>query len=382
MNSKKISKREFLKQCAWCGGGLILGLNALDAKAFRNSKGIVPIDIWKWNKLAHYYTKTDKGPQCGLCPNACIVPKGEKSLCKTRVSFEGDLYSVCYGNPCTVGVDPVEKKPLNHFLPGKKAFSVATAGCNFTCLNCQNYQISQVSPFETDNYDLFPAETVAAAQKNSCPCIAYTYSEPVVFYEYMYDTAKLARAKGIKNILVSNGYIKEKPLRDLCAYIDAANINLKIFDDATYVKLNGGHMQTVLNTLKILKEEGVWLEITNLVIPQWTDNMDTITHMCDWLVTNGFQDRPLHFSRFFPMYKLTALPTTPESTLNKAREIAMNAGMKYVYIGNLAGSEGQNTYCPSCKKMLVERRGQTVYSNQIKDGKCSYCGTLIAGVWQ
>ena len=381
MAKQKITKREFLKQCLLYGGGLALGLQGWDAKAFRNASGVVPIDIWKWNKLAHYYTRTEKGPQCNLCPNACIVPEGTQSRCHTRVSYKGDLYSVTYGNPCTVGVDPVEKKPLYHFLPEHKAFSVATAGCNYTCLNCQNWQISQVGPFDTENYDLFPEQTVAAALKNNCTCIAFTYSEPVVFYEYVFDTSKLARAKGLKSLLISNGSINEKPLRDLCTYIDAANINLKSFKDDIYIKLNGGRLNTVLNTLKILKEEGVWLEITNLVIPQWTDDMDMIGEMCAWLVKNGFQNHPLHFSRFQPIYKLTSLAATSETVLNQARQIALSAGMKYVYIGNLAGSEGQNTYCPSCKKLLIERRGFKIYTNHLKSGKCEFCGTTIPGVW-
>jgi pyruvate formate lyase activating enzyme len=380
MESKKINKREFIRQCAFGMGELAL-LSSLDVRAFHNIKRLAPVDIWKWHKLAQYYTKTDKGPQCGLCPNACIVPSGEKSLCKTRINYEGNLYSVCYGNPCTVGVDPIEKKPLFHFLPGKKAFSVATAGCNFTCMNCQNWQISQVSPFETDNYDLMPAETVDQAIKNGCQCVAYTYSEPIVFYEYVYDTSKLAHEKGLKTLLISNGYINETPLKDLCKHIDAANINLKSFKDSIYLKLNRGKLNTILNTLKTIKGEGVWLEITNLVIPQWTDDMDMIGEMCSWLVNNGFSDQPLHFSRFYPMYKLTALPSTAESVLNQARKIAMDAGMKYVYIGNIPGSEAQNTYCPSCKKMLLERRGYTIVTNNMNAGNCSFCSTKINGVW-
>jgi pyruvate formate lyase activating enzyme len=382
MGKEKISKREFLKQCALGAGGVALGLNAIDIRSFSNSKGIVPVDIWKWHKLATYYTKTEIGVQCKLCPNEHYILPGEKSPCRSRVNYKGDLYSVGYGNPCTVNVDPIEKKPLLHFLPQTKAFSLAVAGCTFSCLNCQNWQISQVSPFETDNYDLMPGETVAAAIKNACPSIAFTYSEPTTFYEYAYDTSKLAHEKGLKNLWISNGYINEKPLRDLCAYIDAANINLKSFKDEIYMKLNGGKLNTILNTLKTFKEEGVWLEITNLVIPQWTDDLDMIREMCAWLVKNGFQDQPLHFSRFFPLYKLTSLPSTPESVLNQARQIAMDAGMKYVYIGNVPGSEAQHTYCPSCKKIVIERRGYTIITKNLKDGACGSCGTKINGVWQ
>lgn len=385
-SSQKISKRQFIKTCALCTGVLALGLHNTSLRASSASKKTTlmkpPVDIWKWNKKAHYYTKTDKGPQCGLCPNACIVPENGKSICNTRVNYQGDLYSIAYGNPCSINTDPIEKKPLYHFYPQSKAFSLATAGCNFTCLNCQNWQISQVSPFETENYDLMPADVLSHALKNNCKSIAYTYAEPVVFYEYVYDTSKLARAQGIKNIFISNGYINEKPLRDLCKYLDAANINLKSFTDEIYRKLNGGSLKPVMNALKIFHQEGVWLEITNLVVPAWTDNFDMIKKMCDWLYDAGLYNCPLHFSRFFPMYKLTQLPSTPVESLNKAREIALNAGIKYVYVGNVPGTEFDDTYCPSCKKMLIQRKGYTVLSNNIKNGKCAYCNESIHGVWQ
>jgi pyruvate formate lyase activating enzyme len=382
MGKEKISKREFIKRCAFGAGVLALGLDSLDARAFRNGKGVVPVDIWKWHKLAQYYTKTKDGIQCDLCPNLHVLQEGDRSPCRSRTVYKGDLYSVGYGDPCTVNIDPIEKKPLLHFHPATTAYSLAVAGCTFSCLNCQNWQISQVSPFDTENYDLMPAETVAAAIKNNCPNIAFTYSEPTTFYEYMFDTSKLSHEKGLKNLYISNGYINEKPLRDLCKYIDAANINLKSFKEDIYKKLNGGHLANIQNTLKVLKEEGVWLEITNLVIPQWTDNMTMITEMCAWLVKSGLQDQPLHFSRFVPLYKLTSLPTTPESVLNQARKIAMDAGMKYVYIGNVPGSEAQHTYCPSCKKKVVERRGYTIVSNNIKNGNCGFCGKKISGVWE
>jgi len=208
--------------------------------------------------------------------------------------------------------------------------------------------------------DLLPPRVVEEAAKSGCKSIAYTYSEPVTFYEYTYDTSKIARSKGIKNILVSAGHIHEAPLRELARFIDAANINLKSFSEDIYLKLNGGSLQTVLNTLKILKEMKVWLEITNLVVPTWTDNFSMIEQMCKWLVTNGFANNPLHFSRFHPQYKLTQLPATPLSTLTKSREIALKAGLKYVYIGNAPGLQAENTYCPKCKKLLVSRHGYAV----------------------
>ncbi|MEI6124163.1 MAG: AmmeMemoRadiSam system radical SAM enzyme [Bacteroidota bacterium] len=381
---KTITKREFIKICAICTGALALGLSDFEVFADPSKKTMMkaPVDIWKWNTKAHYFELTEKGMMCKLCPNACIIKPGVTGICKTRVLFKDELYAINYGNPCSINTDPIEKKPLYHFLPQTTALSLATAGCNYTCLNCQNWQISQVSPFETDNYDLMSADIVAYALKNNCKSIAYTYTEPITFYEYVYDTSVLAHQSGLKTVFISNGSINETPLRALCKYIDAANINLKSFSEDTYRKLNGGMLKTVMNSLKVFKEEGVWLEITNLVIPTWTDNMDMIKRMCDWLYTAGLQDCPLHFSRFMPMYKLTQVPSTPVETLNKAREIAMNAGIKYVYVGNVPGTTFDDTYCPKCKKVVLERKGYTQISNNIKNGKCGYCGETIHGVWK
>jgi pyruvate formate lyase activating enzyme len=278
-------------------------------------------------------------------------------------------------------VDPIEKKPFFHFLPGSRSFSIATAGCNFSCLNCQNWSISQSSPKETHNFDLMPAKVVDQTSAGNCRSIAYTYSEPVTFYEYVYDTSLIARQKGIKNVLVSNGFINEIPLRKLCSVIDGATIDLKSFDDSTYLKLNAGSLQPVLNALKIYKQEGVWLEISNLVIPNWSDNMDMINKMCDWLFRNGFQDTPLHFLRFQPLYKLNQLPATPIPVLEKAKEVALNAGIKFAYIGNIPGNEAISTNCPRCKKMIVERKGYTIVNNHLKNGTCGFCGEKIPGIW-
>jgi pyruvate formate lyase activating enzyme len=306
---------------------------------------------------------------------------GETTLCRNRVNYKGKLYTIAYGNPCAMHVDPIEKKPLYHFLPGTRSFSIATAGCNLACLNCQNWSISQASPKETRNYSLMPEKVTEQAVSNNCRSISYTYSEPITFYEYVYDSSVIARRSGIKNVLVSNGYINEKPLHDLCQVMDAANIDLKSFDENIYSKLNAGKLQPVLNSLKIFKQEGVWLEITNLVIPGWTDNLEMIRKMCDWLYQNDFQDTPLHFSRFQPLYKLNHLPPTPVAVLEKAKAIALNAGLKFVYIGNVSGSSAISTICPKCKKALVERNGFSIVNNAIKNGNCSFCGTKIPGRW-
>jgi pyruvate formate lyase activating enzyme len=301
--------------------------------------------------------------------------------CRNRLNYQGKLYSIAYGNPCAVHIDPIEKKPFFHFLPSTRAFSIAVAGCNFRCLNCQNWQISQVSPNETDNEEMMPADVVAQCQQSRCESIAYTYSEPITFYEYAYDTAKLARKKNIRNLWKSNGYINEQPLRTLCKVIDAANIDLKCFDDAVYAKLSGGRLEPVLRTLKVMKEEGVWLEITNLVVPSWSDDLNMIKRMCEWLYTNGLYDCPLHFSRFNPLYKLTQLPVTPVSALEQAREIALAAGLRYVYIGNVPGQKAENTYCHQCRKLIIERKGFTILRNHISKNRCAFCQESIPGVW-
>jgi len=383
-HKKTISKREFIKICAICSGAIAIGLSDFELFAEESKKAAMkpPVDIWKWNTKAHYFETTDKGVKCTLCPNACIIKPNATGICKTRVTYKDELYAINYGNPCSINTDPIEKKPLYHFLPQTTALSMATAGCNFTCMNCQNWQISQVSPFDTENFDLMPKDIIAYAKKNNCQSIAFTYTEPITFYEYVYDTSVLAHENGLKTVFISNGSINETPLRALCKHIDAANINLKSFSEDIYRKLNGGMLKTVMNSLKVFKEEGVWLEITNLVIPNWTDDMDMIKRMCDWLYSSGLQDCPLHFSRFFPMYKLTQEPSTPVETLNKAREIALNAGIKYVYIGNVPGTSFDDTYCPKCKKVLVQRKGYTQLSNHISNGKCGYCGETIHGVWK
>ncbi|MCX6282998.1 MAG: AmmeMemoRadiSam system radical SAM enzyme [Bacteroidetes bacterium] len=354
------------------------------AKKLSDMNAVVPPPTGgpgKYSRESLYYVLTPKGVKCQLCPNQCVLKDGQEGLCRNHVAYGEKLYSIAFGNPCSVHIDPIEKKPLFHYLPSSESFSIATAGCTLACLNCQNWEISQVSPRTTKNVEMYPAQVVQEAASNGCKTIAYTYSEPLSFYEYTYETSKLARARGLKNLLISNGYINEKPLRELAKCLDAANINLKSFREDIYAKLNGGSLEPILRTLKILKEEGVWLEITNLIVPGWTDKMDMVKEMCEWLVENGFSDYPLHFSRFFPLYKLTSIPYTPLSTLEQAYNIARKAGINYVYIGNVPGTDYENTYCPKCRKLSVERRGFTVTANNIKNGNCGFCSTRINGIW-
>ena len=372
---KSISKRQFIKTgLAGACGIYCLGIGKAESSS--NTNG-----LWKFSREGMFYTVTPRGVRCEICPNMCHLRPNEISTCNNRINSNGKLFSIAYGNPCAVHIDPIEKKPLLHFHPTTSIFSLATAGCNFVCLNCQNWEISQTSPYKTKNTELFPREAVEKCIENKCPSIAYTYSEPISFYEYMFDTSKIAHEMGIMNVLVSNGYINEAPLKKLVPYLDASNIDLKSFSDDIYLRLNAGQLQPVLNALKILKDSGVWLEITNLIVPSWTDDFDMIRRMCEWLAGNGFANFPLHFSRFHPTFKLTQLPETPLQTLIKAREIAIDSGCNYVYIGNVPGKTYENTYCPKCKSLIVERRGFTILSNRMKNGTCLTCGRTIEGRW-
>jgi pyruvate formate lyase activating enzyme len=370
-----ISKREFLKKSALLSTGFV----CLPYRQIFGESVSAPKDIYK--RIAMYQEETARGIMCRICPNECVLKEGELSKCNNRKVHDSKLYTLAYGNPCAANVDPVEKKPLYHFLPGSRAYSIATAGCNLVCLNCQNWAISQTSPDKTRNFDLSPADVVRECKASGCRSIAYTYSEPTTFYEYVFETATLARKEGIKNIVKSNGYINPEPLKNLCSVIDAANIDLKAITESTYLKLTGGKLQPVLDSLKVYKDMGIWLEVTNLVVPTWTDNLDEIRTLCKWLSDNGFKKTPIHFSRFYPIYKLEQLPPTPIDVLNKAAAIATEEGLIYVYTGNAPGNELSDTVCPSCKTTLVRRQGFRVMSNTLSGNKCSKCGNIIDGVW-
>ena len=384
-DTRILTKREFMRLCCLGAGGCALGVSVARswtgsrrAVAFLSMEGEGPD---RWSKEAMFYETRGDAVRCLKCPHGCVLTHDRLGICRNRLSYKGKLYSIAYGNPCAVHIDPIEKKPLFHFLPSTRAFSIAAAGCNLRCLNCQNWEISQVSPRESRNIDMMPDRVVEECVSGRCASIAYTYSEPTTFYEYTFDTATSARGRGVRNVLKSSGYINEKPLRKLCSVLDAANIDLKSFDDSVYRELNGARLEPVLRTLKVLKEEGVWLEITHLVIPTWTDNLDMTRRMCDWLCENGLRDCPIHFSRFTPLYKLTQLPATPVATLDRAAEIARTAGVRYVYVGNVPGHAAEHTSCHKCGRRIIERRGFAVLSNDIKDGKCGYCKEPIPGVW-
>lgn len=298
-----------------------------------------------------------------------------------RENRDGKYYSLVYGNPCAIHPDPIEKKPFFHVLPSTISYSLATAGCNFECKFCQNWEISQALPEEVYSYDVPPELMVRRAKEVGAHSIAYTYVEPTIFYEYMWDIGQLAKKVGLLNVCHSNGYINPGPLRDLCKIMDAANIDLKGFTDDFYRDLCSGELSPVLETLKIIKEEKVHLEITHLMIPTKNDDMSTVREMCLWIKKELGADTPIHFSRFYPLYKLRSLPPTPVSTLEKARAIALSVGLEYAYIGNVPGHEGEHTFCPKCKKRLIERAGYMVGEIRLKGGKCGFCGKPIPGIW-
>jgi pyruvate formate lyase activating enzyme len=287
-----------------------------------------------------------------------------------------------HSNPCSVYIDPIEKKPLFHYLPASLAFSISTAGCNLNCKYCQNWQISQHRPEQTNNVYLPPDEVIIRAQKFGCQSIAYTYAEPVVFYEYMLDTSIAAHKAGVRAVVVSAGYIQTEPLKRLCATVDAVKIDLKAYSDKFYKEICSGALQPVLDTLKTLKESSVWYEIVDLVVPTLNDTEAEFKGLARWLIDNLGVDVPVHFSRFYPMYQLKNLPPTPIATLEQARYIAMDEGLNYVYLGNVRPDhEGSNTYCPRCKSLVIQRKGLFVVQNNLVDGNCPKCNYDIPGVW-
>ncbi len=332
--------------------------------------------------VAKYWSDHGNSVKCLLCPHTCVLKDGEIGICRTRQHIHHKLVSIVYGYPCAIHIDPVEKKPLYHFYPSSQTLSISTTGCNLRCLNCQNYSISQ-QKFNKSNYKyISPEEIVNMAVVNDCHSISYTYTDPIVYYEYAYDIASVAQQRGIKNIIVSAGYINKKPLREWCSYIDAANIDLKCFNDEKYQTLSKIHLKTVLDTLKVLIEEDVYLEITNLIISEYTDDLKEIQQMCQWLVQNGFSEVPLHFSKFYGTYKLKHLSGTPLSTLENAYKIAKESGLKYVYLGNVQNHTTENTFCPTCNHLLIERSGYYARVLHIKDGRCIYCDTEIYGKFE
>lgn len=335
------------------------------------------------DRVAEFWTtRSGRTVQCQTCPRECLIADGKRGFCRARENRGGTLYSVVYGRPCSVTPDPIEKAPFYHFLPGTMRLGIATAGCNQTCKHCQNWQISQSSVEDLRNFAMSPESVVAFARNAGLPTVCFTYSEPTVFYEYMYDIAVCARAAGLRSVVVTSGYINEEPLRRLCEVVDAIKIDLKGFDEKFYQDVCGTLRQPVLNSLRTVHQAGVHLEIVNLVIPTLNDDLAEIRAMCRWICDSLEPDVPLHFSRFGPNYRLTNLPPTPVATLEQAIAAAREEGLRYVYIGNVFGHEDDNTTCPNCGRTLLKRVGFNVMENNLADGACRFCGERIPGVWE
>ena len=336
-------------------------------------------------KEAMFYQKLDGDRvRCGLCRFRCLIGTGKRGHCRVRENRDGVLYSLVYGRVVAEHVDPVEKKPLFHLLPGSRSYSVATVGCNFRCLHCQNYSISQPDEGGVEHSGSFvaPETVVERALAAGCRSISYTYTEPTIFFEYAYQIAKLARQAGLKNIFVTNGYITNEALAVIAPYLDAANIDLKGFTDSFYQEVVGASLGEVLDCIREYKRLGIWLELTTLVIPNRNDSEKELRDIAQFIVFEIGKETPWHVTQFYPTHRLTDEPRTPVTTLREARRIALDAGLRYVYEGNVPGEGGENSYCPSCGGLLIRRYGYLVEKNFLADGSCPGCGFAIDGIWK
>jgi pyruvate formate lyase activating enzyme len=326
-------------------------------------------------------TDADGRVHCYLCPRHCHIRDGQSGFCFIRVNRGGKLYSLGYGAPAALQIDPIEKKPLNHFLPGTRVFSMGTAGCNMGCFFCQNWDISKSRQDQVNARDVPPEEVPELALSYGCDSLAFTYNEPTIWGEYVIDICRAAKSYGLKTVMVTNGYITREAFHDIYDYIDAANVDLKAFTENFYGKITLTHMQPVLDTLLLLKNETpVWFEITNLMIPDLNDDPEETRKLADWILHNLGPDIPLHFTAFHPDFKLQNKPPTPPETLHRARQIALEAGLHYVYEGNIVTDAG-STLCPECNLRIIRRSWHKVEQNLLKDGKCPRCGYVIPGVW-
>jgi len=329
-----------------------------------------------------YEKKKDQQVHCLLCNHHCLIKEGKRGLCGVRENREGRLYSLVYARPIATHVDPIEKKPLFHFLPGSRSFSLATAGCNFRCLFCQNADISQLPQDQgkIPGEEVPPEEIVAAARQAGCQSIAYTYTEPTIFFEYAQDIARLAEAQGLKNVFVTNGYMSKEALQSIHPLLHGANVDLKAFREAFYQKQCGAKLAPVLKTLKTMKEMGVWLEITTLIIPTLNDSKEELRELATFILQELGPETPWHISRFHPTFRLTDRPVTPVKTLQQAWEIGREVGLHYVYTGNVPGDQGEKTYCHHCGRLLLDRFGFTILKNELDQGCCPQCHLPLAGV--
>ncbi|MCP5104038.1 MAG: AmmeMemoRadiSam system radical SAM enzyme [bacterium] len=376
INNNALSRRSFLKLC---GGTLatcaVCSLPLVEPEplgAAQKEPGV---------KEAKYYEKLgEKKVQCKLCPQECRVADLERGTCGVRENRGGTYYTLVHSNPCSANIDPIEKKPIFHYYPATKAFSIATAGCNFVCKFCQNWEISQKRPEQVRAIEMPPQKVISIAKQRGCKTVAHTYTEPVIFFEYMLDCAIEGKERGVPNVMISNGYIMEKPMRELCKYLGAVKIDLKAFTEKFYKEMCAGKLKPVLDTLTVLKDEGVWFEIVVLLIPTLNDGKGEISRMSKWIVKELGPDVPVHFSRYYPTFMLKNIPPTPPETVLQARKIAMDNGVKFAYVGNMI-SDAESTYCPGCGEMLIKRMRYTTRKTGMKGNKCKYCNEIIPGVF-
>ncbi|MFC1713075.1 AmmeMemoRadiSam system radical SAM enzyme [Candidatus Poribacteria bacterium] len=397
MNSEKINRRQFLQRTvsavgACAGANLLFAPNAISARRntiYRKktdpSRKIdsIPRKYEVTLTEGKYYRPTGPHVQCTLCPIFCVIPDGEAGVCRVRINKDRKLYTMVYGQPSNVAFHPMEQAPIFHAFPGSQCLGLSTAGCNLSCKYCQNWQVSQFSAEETSNYDMPPDRVVRLAHEEKCKAIIFSYTEPIIFYEYAADTAKAARAKGFKTVLVTAGYVDVQPLKELCEYMDVIRIDLKSFREKFYKDVVGGTLQPVLKAIKAVHEQGTWLEIVDPIIPGFNDEPEEIRDMAKWMVDNLGPDVPLHFLKFFPAYKMRNFPPTSEETIAQCRQIAIDTGLNYVYVGNMAGHAGEHTYCPGCEKRIIARVGYMgISENHIVDNKCRFCDLTIPGLWE
>ena len=374
----RVSRRTFLRTvgagagAAWGAG--VLGLSAAGQSELPQPQTAVHDALW-------FERLDDKAVRCDLCPRQCIVGEDERGYCGVRENRGGDYKTLVYGALCSLNVDPIEKKPLFHYLPGTMALSAATAGCNMECKFCQNWRVSQYRPEQVESIVVPPENLVRMALARRTPTIAYTYTEPVEFSEYMHDAAALGRPQGVGSVMISNGYICEEPLRQLCQHLTAVKVDLKAFTERFYVEQCAAHLEPVLDALGVLRDVGIHTEVVVLLVPTLNDSPEEIRQMARWLMEHMGPDVPVHFSRFYPMYRIKNLPPTPVETLDRARKVALDAGLRYVYVGNVPFHEGESTYCPSCNKAVIRRVGYNVDASGLRDGACGACGQKIPGVW-
>lgn len=382
---ERMNRRDFARLCFLASSGCVLAQDSLkgtkkaidlDTLRFKKEDNFPPREARFWDKLAGLKI------QCKLCPQSCTVADQERGTCGVRENRGGTYFTLVHSRVCAMHVDPIEKKPLFHYLPGTSAFSIATPGCNMECKYCQNWQISQFRPEQVECVPLSPETVATLAKKNEAPTVAFTYSEPVIYYEYMADVATAARRVGIGSVMISNGFIQVEPLRQLIPKLSAIKIDFKGFSESFYADICRGRLKPVLEALTVIAQSRIWFELVMLVVPTLNDSVTENSAMFKWIRQNLGDQVPVHLTRFHPMYKLPNLPSTPVATLERLYREAKNAGLKFVYLGNVNGHPAESTYCPSCSATLIRRVGFEVVENTMKQNRCPGCGAMIPGVFR